>query len=160
MLLGRGGAWRGDGAGRRRMVFLEYPLSLLMSASWEHTSYSKMCPPKEKQAQFFMKQMITLNVLNKTIRKIIVAVMPGLGKYEGVQKVSEAWKMLLSEDVGVLCPSEDGSGSSRHGTVGYKYDCSGAGCCQGAGLMPSPAQWVKGSGVAAAMPSVKAEAWI
>lgn len=96
MLLGRGGAWRGDGAGRRRMVFLEYPLSLLMSASWEHTSYSKMCPPKEKQAQFFMKQMITLNVLNKTIRKIIVAVMPGLGKYEGVQKVSEAWKMLLS----------------------------------------------------------------
>ena len=33
-------------------------------------------------------------------------------------------------------------------------DCSSLGCCGGVGLIPGPAQWVKGSGIAA--PAVEA----
>ena len=39
-------------------------------------------------------------------------------------------------------------------------NCSGSGCCGGAGLIPGPAQWVKGSGVATAAVPVTAAAQI
>ena len=46
-------------------------------------------------------------------------------------------------------------GSSHHGTVG-----EGSGHCRGEGSIPSPGQWVKGSGVATAAAQVSAVAWI
>ena len=39
---------------------------------------------------------------------------------------------------------------SCHGTVCKKSDYSGSGHCGGAGLIPSPVQWVKRSGEATA----------
>jgi len=45
--------------------------------------------------------------------------------------------------------------------VGYKSDCSGSDhCCGGMDSILSPAQWVKGSGIAAAAVKVTAAAWI
>ena len=41
-----------------------------------------------------------------------------------------------------------------------KSDCSGSGWCRGAGSIPHPTQWVKGSGIAEAVSYVTAAAQI
>ena len=38
---------------------------------------------------------------------------------------------------------------------GLRTQLSGLGCCRGTGSIPSPAQWVKGSGVAAAAAQIQ-----
>ena len=49
---------------------------------------------------------------------------------------------------------------SSYGTVGLESNCSGSDHCGGKGPIPSPAQWVNGSGIAAAVVQVTAEAQI
>ena len=39
--------------------------------------------------------------------------------------------------------------------VGWESDCSGSGRCGGTGSIPSPAQWVKGSGIAVAADQIR-----
>ena len=39
-------------------------------------------------------------------------------------------------------------GAASVGGVGQEYDCSGSGPCRSAGVIPGPAQWGKGSGIA------------
>ena len=52
-----------------------------------------------------------------------------------------------------------GKGRSPCGGVGRVSDCSGSGHCREAGLIPSPAQWVKVSVMAAAVTQIQVSAW-
>ena len=52
---------------------------------------------------------------------------------------------------GTYLPIAFYSGSSHSGTVGYESVCSGWDPCGDEGLIPGPAQWIKVSGVAAAV---------
>ena len=68
--------------------------------------------------------------------------------------------LLLCDFMMQTCSFQKQWRCSRCGTVGEESDCRSSGCCRGVGLIPSPAQWVKGSRVTIAAAQVAAVARI